>query len=70
MQALEDLESTRREIEETMALPEVYSDGDRMKRLRKRHQENQALHAESMKRWEQVDARLREVKGEISRAGW
>ena len=33
MQALEDLEGTRREIEETMALPEVYSDGERMKAL-------------------------------------
>jgi ATP-binding cassette subfamily F protein 3 len=67
MQALEDLEGSRREIEETMALPEVYADGERMKALRKRHQENQERHGESMARWERVDARLREVKDQIKR---
>jgi ATP-binding cassette subfamily F protein 3 len=70
MQGLESLEGSRREIEETMALPEVYADGERMKALRRRHQENQALHGESMTRWERVDARLRELKEKISRAGW
>jgi ATP-binding cassette subfamily F protein 3 len=58
IQRLEELEASRREIEESMALPEVYENGGRMKELRKKHEENHEQHAHSMARWEQVDSRI------------
>jgi len=58
IQQLEALEAARREIEESMALPEAYENGGRMKELRKRHEENHERHAQSMARWEEVDSRI------------
>ena len=58
IQQLEELEAARRQIEESMALPEAYENGGRMKELRKRHEENHAQHAQSMARWEEVDSRI------------
>ncbi len=62
IQQLEELEAARREIEESMAMPEVYENGGRMKELRKRHEENHERHARSMTRWEEVDSRLGALK--------
>jgi ATP-binding cassette subfamily F protein 3 len=62
MEALEGLEEDRRTIEASMALPDVYSDGQRMRELRKRHAENQKRHAEAMERWERTDAGIRELR--------
>ena len=58
IQQLEELEAARREIEESMALPEAYANGGRMKELRKKHEENHDRHAQSMARWEEVDSRI------------
>ncbi len=58
IQQLEELEAVRREIEESMARPEAYANGGRMKELRKRHEENHERHAQSMARWEEVDSRI------------
>jgi ATP-binding cassette subfamily F protein 3 len=58
LEELERLEAERREIEETMAQPEVYADGGRMRELRRRHDRTIAGHADAMKRWEELDARL------------
>ncbi|MFI5369541.1 MAG: ABC-F family ATP-binding cassette domain-containing protein, partial [Spirochaetia bacterium] len=55
---LEELEAARREIEESMALPEAYENGGRMKELRKKHEENHYEHGQSMARWEEVDSRI------------
>ena len=70
LEALDGLDAARRQIEESMASPETYSDGERMKAARRGHDENAARHADCMARWETVDARLRELKDRISRAGW
>jgi ATP-binding cassette, subfamily F, member 3 len=59
MQRLEELESERLHIEESMARPEVYADGEKMKELHRRHDENQREHIEAMQRWEQVDGSAR-----------
>ncbi len=63
---LEQLEAARREIEETMARPDVYADGARMRELRRRHDEMHERHAAAMARWEEVDARLAALKAAIS----
>ena len=62
LQRLEKLENERLQIEESMALPEIYADGERMKELRRRHGENQREHAEAMHRWEQVDGSARQAR--------
>jgi len=59
LQRLEELENERLQIEESMALPEIYADGERMKELRRRHGENERDHHEAMRRWEQVDGSAR-----------
>jgi ATP-binding cassette subfamily F protein 3 len=58
IQLLEELEAARREIEESMARPEAYANGGRMRDLRKQHEENHERHAQSMARWEEVDSRI------------
>ncbi len=58
IQQLEELEAARRGIEESMALPEAYANGGRMRELRKLHEENHDRHARSMTRWEEVDSRI------------
>ena len=50
LKLLEDLETGRRVIEESMARPEVYSNGERMKELRRQHEDNGRRHAEAMAR--------------------
>ncbi|HTO22604.1 MAG TPA: ABC-F family ATP-binding cassette domain-containing protein [Spirochaetia bacterium] len=69
LQRLEDLEAERVRIEESMARPEVYSDGDRMKELRRRHDENQRDHAQAMQRWEQVDGSARAAREKLASRG-
>jgi ATP-binding cassette subfamily F protein 3 len=67
LEELERLESERRAIEESMALPEVYADGGKMKDLRKKHDETHERHAAAMARWEALDARLSSLKETLSR---
>jgi len=69
LQRLEDLEAERVRIEESMARPEVYSDGDKMKELRRRHDENQRDHAQAMQRWEQVDGSARAAREKLASRG-
>ena len=52
MERLEELEAERKKIEESMASPEVYSNGERMRTLAKEHETNQQTHALSMEEWE------------------
>jgi ATP-binding cassette subfamily F protein 3 len=67
MQGLEEIEAERHAIEESMARPEVYSSGDRMRELRRDHAENARRHAEAMGSWEKVDARARETRERMAR---
>ena len=69
LQRLEDLEAERVRIEESMARPDVYSDGDKMKELRRRHDENQRYHAHAMQRWEQVDGSARAARERLASRG-
>jgi ATP-binding cassette subfamily F protein 3 len=66
MERLETLETERRAIEESMARPEVYANGERMKDLGRRHEENHRLHVEAMARWEQLDGRSRQAREKIA----
>jgi ATP-binding cassette, subfamily F, member 3 len=66
MEELEKLETARKAIEASMALPEVYSNGARMRELRTRHGENAGEHARVITRWEQVDARLGNLKERLA----
>ena len=66
MQRLEALEEERHEIEGSMARPEVYANGDRMKELRRQHQENHGQHAAAMEQWEKVEERFREAREKIA----
>ena len=66
MAALEALEAERREIEGSMAKPEVYADGQRMRELGKRHEANAERHAQAMARWEQVDLLIAELKAGLA----
>jgi hypothetical protein len=64
--ALDELETARRETENTMALPEVNSDGQRMRELGKAHEENVRKHEEEARRWEEVAGRISELKGRLA----
>ena len=66
VQRLESLESERHGIEESMARPEVYANGERMKELRREHEENHDRHAAAMEQWETVEARSREAREKIA----
>jgi ATP-binding cassette subfamily F protein 3 len=66
MQELEQLETNRKAIEESMTLPEAYSNGARMRELRKWHDDNAGEHARAIARWEQVDARIGELKERLA----
>jgi ATP-binding cassette, subfamily F, member 3 len=67
MVMLEEMEGRRRQIEESMALPEVYSSGERMRDLRRAHEENAGAHAKAMAQWEELDARLNGLKDGLAR---
>jgi ATP-binding cassette, subfamily F, member 3 len=58
MLALEDLERERREVETAMADPAAYANGERMRDLRRLHDDNHARHAAATAQWEQVDQRI------------
>jgi ATP-binding cassette, subfamily F, member 3 len=66
MHHLEALEAARQAIEGTMALPEMYANGDRMRELRKQHADNHDRHETAMAAWEEMDARLRELRDRVS----
>jgi hypothetical protein len=66
LQRLEELESERLEIEGSMALPEAYANGERMKELRRGHDENHRQHAEAMAKWEQLDDRSRQAREKMA----
>ena len=66
MQELEKLETARKAIEESMALPEAYSNGAHMRELRTQHDDNAGEHARAIARWEQVDARIGELKERLA----
>jgi ATP-binding cassette subfamily F protein 3 len=65
IQQLEALEAARKSMEEHMASPEAYANGERMRELRKRHEENHERHAHSMARWEEVDSQIGELREKI-----
>jgi ATP-binding cassette subfamily F protein 3 len=66
MQHVETLESERHAIEESMARPEVYANGERMRGLRRDHDENHRRHAEAMVQWEQLDGRTRQAREKMA----
>jgi ATP-binding cassette subfamily F protein 3 len=66
MQRLEELESERHRIEESMGRPEVYANGERMKELRREHDENHRQHADAMAKWQQLDERARQAREKMS----
>jgi ATP-binding cassette, subfamily F, member 3 len=62
MAGLEELERVRREIEADMARPEAYSHGERMRELRKRHEENRQAHETATGQWERMDQRISDLR--------
>ena len=66
LKLLDELESGRHVIEESMARPEVYSSGERMKELRREHAENGRRHSDAMEKWEQLDSRTRQAREKMA----
>ncbi len=64
--ALESLEAARRQTEDEMARPEVYADGARMRELGKAHERNAREHREKTERWEEICARISELRARIA----
>jgi ATP-binding cassette, subfamily F, member 3 len=62
MQALEALEGRRKEIEHSMAQPDVYANGERMRELARQHEENLAEHRRASERWEELDSKIAALK--------
>ena len=67
MSRLESLEVERRATEDEMARPEVYADGRRMRQLQQAHEENARMHQDENRKWEDVAARISELKTQVSR---
>ncbi|MGO9308314.1 MAG: ABC-F family ATP-binding cassette domain-containing protein [Spirochaetia bacterium] len=67
MQRLEALELERHGIEDTMARPEFYANGERMKELGRQHEENHRRHAEAMAKWEQLDGQCRRAREKMAK---
>ena len=67
MITLEQMETHRVQIEESMAKPQVYSNGERMRELRREHEENARLHAQAMGQWQHLDSRLNGLKESLAR---
>jgi ATP-binding cassette, subfamily F, member 3 len=63
---LEALERQKADIEHSMAQPDAYADGPRMRDLTRGHDENQRLHAEAMRRWEELAAQAEDLKRRLS----
>jgi ATP-binding cassette subfamily F protein 3 len=66
MQRLEELETERHGIEDSMARPEVYENGERMRDLRREHEENHRQHMEAMAKWEQLDGKSRQAREKMA----
>ncbi len=66
MGEVERLEAARKSIEESMALPEVYANGGRMRDLRRQHAENHARHDAAMTAWEEMDGRIRALRDRLA----
>jgi ATP-binding cassette subfamily F protein 3 len=62
MQVIEGLENRRKDIEHSMAQPEVYANGERMRELVRQHEENLAEHQRASERWEELDAKMAALK--------
>ncbi|MGC9313339.1 MAG: ABC transporter ATP-binding protein, partial [Sediminispirochaetaceae bacterium] len=54
MERIESLEQSHLELQEKMALPEVYSDGEQIRELQNELKSNEQQHAELSRRWETV----------------
>lgn len=65
MQTLEDLEKERHDIEGSMARPDVYANGERMRDLRRQAEGNHERHASASSEWERLDQRIRSVRRRI-----
>ena len=66
MAKLEELEKARTRIEQTMALPEAYSDGERMRELHRELKNNAEEHQRATTRWEGLASAVAEVKGKMA----
>jgi ATP-binding cassette subfamily F protein 3 len=62
MARIEKLEEERRSIEQTMALPEAYSDGERMRQLDRDLKANAQEHQRLTARWEEVASEIAQRK--------
>ena len=54
MERIESLEESHLELQEKMALPEIYSDGEQIRKLQHQLKSNEQQHAELSRRWEAV----------------
>jgi ATP-binding cassette subfamily F protein 3 len=66
LQGVEEMDAERLRIEESMARPDVYANGERMKDLRREHEDNRRRHAEAMAAWELLDERSRQTREKIA----
>jgi ATP-binding cassette subfamily F protein 3 len=63
---LESLEKEKAGIEHSMAQPDAYANGDRMRELTRSHEANQARHSSAMARWEELAAQAGELKKRLA----
>jgi ATP-binding cassette subfamily F protein 3 len=63
---LEAMEREKADIEHSMAQPDAYANGDRMRELTRSHEANQARHVKAMALWEELAAQAGELKKRLA----
>jgi ATP-binding cassette subfamily F protein 3 len=63
---LEAMEREKADIEHSMAQPDAYANGDRMRELTRSHEANQGRHARAMALWEDLAAQADELKKRLA----
>jgi len=61
MAGLEELQQEAAMLEDTMSYEEAYRDGDKMREIKQRLEQNRRLQQESLRRWEIIDRELKEL---------
>ena len=63
---LEAMEREKADIEHSMAQPDAYANGDRMRELTRSHEANQARHVKAMALWEELAAQAGDLKKRLA----
>jgi protein subunit release factor A len=67
MERIESLEQSHLELQEKMALPEVYADGEQIRELQNELKSNEQQHDELSRRWEAILEEKESLQQEYNR---